>query len=117
MRLHMQWRACVCIYPTSSLDLTSHVTQPQALTSRHTGVLVVFKEEAVWMHASSLQVQHPLPPSPLLPCPPIPPPSPQIKTVNPLYQVLQSLQRDTSCPVVCRSLPWGEVLVGVCVCV
>lgn len=47
-----------------------------------TGVLVVFKEEAVWMAASSLQV-------------------------------LQSLQREPCCPVVCRSLPWGEVLVGI----
>ena len=68
-----------------------------------TGVLVVFKDEAVWMASSSLQVQqHPARPFMMQPL-----------NISSLLQVLQSLQREPSCPVVCRSLPWGEVLVGI----
>ena len=73
-----------------------------AIACIDTGVLVVFKEEAVWMHASSLQVLQP---------PPTPPTAAHPRPPRP--QVLQSLQRDPNCPVICRSLPWGEVLVGI----
>ena len=40
-------------------------------------------------------------------------PSSSASLITLLGQVLQSLQRDPKCPVICRSLPWGEVLVGI----